>query len=179
LAKEMTEKLLKPQELAEILKVRPGTIYPWISRGVDIPYVKIEGTVRFIRKAGEILLAPSLGHDHGGSRIYPDHIDHIYPDHVPTRDLGNRGLPMRNLSTGAQTIVPLPREGIFSYPFKSPPPLHFDINHWISGVQGQKRTRGQGRSWLLAHPVGTGSLKILNSCWELKNKGVTAPGVTP
>ncbi len=40
------EKLLNPQELAEILKVRPGTVYSWISRGVDIPHVKIAGTVR-------------------------------------------------------------------------------------------------------------------------------------
>jgi excisionase family DNA binding protein len=45
------EKLLNPQELAEILKVRPGTIYSWLSRGVDIPHVKIGGTVRFREKA--------------------------------------------------------------------------------------------------------------------------------
>ena len=45
------EKLLNPQELAEILKVRPGTIYSWLSRGVDIPHVKIGGTVRFRGKA--------------------------------------------------------------------------------------------------------------------------------
>ena len=45
------EKLLNPQELAEILKVRPGTVYSWISRGVDIPHVKIAGTVRFREKA--------------------------------------------------------------------------------------------------------------------------------
>jgi excisionase family DNA binding protein len=43
----MMEKLLNPQELAEILKVRPATVYSWISRGVDIPHVKIAGTVRF------------------------------------------------------------------------------------------------------------------------------------
>jgi excisionase family DNA binding protein len=43
----MMEKLLDLQELAEILKVRPGTVYSWISRGVDIPHVKISGTVRF------------------------------------------------------------------------------------------------------------------------------------
>jgi len=47
----MMEKLLNPQELAEILKVRPGTVYSWISRGVDIPHVKIAGTVRFREKA--------------------------------------------------------------------------------------------------------------------------------
>ncbi len=45
------EKLLNPVELAGILKVRPGTVYSWINRGVDIPYVKIAGTVRFREKA--------------------------------------------------------------------------------------------------------------------------------
>ena len=38
-------------ELAEILNVRLGTIYSWLSRGVDIPHVKIAGTVRFREKA--------------------------------------------------------------------------------------------------------------------------------
>jgi len=47
----MMEKLLNPQALAEILKVRLGTVYSWISRGVDIPHVKIAGTVRFGEKA--------------------------------------------------------------------------------------------------------------------------------
>ncbi len=45
------EKLLNPSQLADILGVRPGTIYSWLSRGVDIPYVKIAGTVRFREKA--------------------------------------------------------------------------------------------------------------------------------
>jgi excisionase family DNA binding protein len=45
------EKLLNPLQLAEILGVRPGTIYSWLSRGVDIPHVKIGGTVRFREKA--------------------------------------------------------------------------------------------------------------------------------
>jgi hypothetical protein len=45
------EKLLNPQELLEILKVRPGTIYSQISRGVDISHLKIAGTVRFKEKA--------------------------------------------------------------------------------------------------------------------------------
>jgi excisionase family DNA binding protein len=43
----MMEKSLDLQKLAETLKVRPGTVYSWISRGVDIPHVKISGTVRF------------------------------------------------------------------------------------------------------------------------------------
>ena len=45
------EKLLNPFQLAEILNVRPGTIYSWLSRGLDIPYVKIAGTVRFRENA--------------------------------------------------------------------------------------------------------------------------------
>jgi excisionase family DNA binding protein len=45
------EKLLNPVELAEVLRVRPGTVYSWISRKVDIPYVKIAGTVRFRERA--------------------------------------------------------------------------------------------------------------------------------
>jgi len=45
------EKLLTPSQLAEILGVCPGTIYSWLSRGIDIPYVKIKGTVRFRQKA--------------------------------------------------------------------------------------------------------------------------------
>ncbi len=45
------EKLLNPQELAQVLNVRPGTVYSWLSRGIDIPHVKIAGTVRFREKA--------------------------------------------------------------------------------------------------------------------------------
>jgi excisionase family DNA binding protein len=45
------EKLLNPSQLADLLGVKPGTIYSWLSRGVDVPYVKIAGTVRFREKA--------------------------------------------------------------------------------------------------------------------------------
>jgi excisionase family DNA binding protein len=45
------DKLLTPTQLADILNVKPGTVYSWLSRGVDIPYVKIAGTVRFREKA--------------------------------------------------------------------------------------------------------------------------------
>ena len=45
--------MLTPSQLAEILGVRPGTVYSWLSRGVDIPHVKIEGTVRFRERAIE------------------------------------------------------------------------------------------------------------------------------
>jgi excisionase family DNA binding protein len=50
--KEM-DKLLSPKKLAELLDVKPGTIYSWVSRGVPIPHVKIEGTLRFREKAIE------------------------------------------------------------------------------------------------------------------------------
>lgn len=45
------EKLLNPSELAEHLGVSRGTVYSWLSRGIDIPHVKIGGTVRFREKA--------------------------------------------------------------------------------------------------------------------------------
>ena len=45
------EKLLTPLQLAEVLSVRPGTVYSWLSRRVNIPHVKIAGTVRFREKA--------------------------------------------------------------------------------------------------------------------------------
>ena len=44
---------MNPLQLADILGVRPGTIYSWLSRGVDIPHVKIQGTLRFREKAIE------------------------------------------------------------------------------------------------------------------------------
>ena len=45
------EHLLNPKQLAEFLGVRLGTVYSWISRGVDIPHVKIAGTIQFCEKA--------------------------------------------------------------------------------------------------------------------------------
>jgi len=47
----MIDKLLTVIQLAQILNVQKGTIYSWLSRGVDIPHVKIAGTVRFREKA--------------------------------------------------------------------------------------------------------------------------------
>ncbi len=45
------EKLLNPRELAEILNVRCGTVYSWLSRGVDLPpFIKISGTTRWREK---------------------------------------------------------------------------------------------------------------------------------
>ena len=45
------EKFLTPQQLAQSLNVKPGTVYSWLSRGVPIPHVKISGTVRFRESA--------------------------------------------------------------------------------------------------------------------------------
>jgi predicted DNA-binding transcriptional regulator AlpA len=37
-----------PRELAQIFGVKPGTVFSWLSRGVDLPpYTKIEGTTRW------------------------------------------------------------------------------------------------------------------------------------
>jgi excisionase family DNA binding protein len=42
------EKLLNPSQLAEVLNVKPGTIYSWICRGVDLPpFIKIGGSIRW------------------------------------------------------------------------------------------------------------------------------------
>jgi excisionase family DNA binding protein len=45
------EKLLNSDQLAEVLSVKKGTIYSWISRNIEIPYIKIGGSVRFREKA--------------------------------------------------------------------------------------------------------------------------------
>jgi excisionase family DNA binding protein len=42
------DRLLNPRQLAEVLNVRPGTIYSWLSRGIDLPpSVKIGGSTRW------------------------------------------------------------------------------------------------------------------------------------
>lgn len=50
------ERFLTPKQLAEVLSVKPGTIYSWLSRGVNIPHIKVSGTVRFREKAIEAWL---------------------------------------------------------------------------------------------------------------------------
>ena len=45
------EKLLNASQLAEIIGIKAVTIYSWINRGLDIPYIKIEKTIRFREKA--------------------------------------------------------------------------------------------------------------------------------
>ena len=45
------ERLLTPKQLAELLNVKPGTVYSWLSRGVDIPpSVRIGGSTRWQEK---------------------------------------------------------------------------------------------------------------------------------
>jgi predicted DNA-binding transcriptional regulator AlpA len=44
--------LLNPKQLAEILSVKPGTVYSWLSRGIDLPpFIKISGSTRWREKA--------------------------------------------------------------------------------------------------------------------------------
>jgi len=45
------EKLLNASELAEIIGIKAATVYSWIIRGVDIPHIKVERTIRFREKA--------------------------------------------------------------------------------------------------------------------------------
>jgi len=46
------ERLLNPTQLAEVLNVRPGTVYSWLSRGISLPpFIKIGGSTRWREKA--------------------------------------------------------------------------------------------------------------------------------
>ena len=47
----MAEELLTPQEVADILKVKVGTLATWRHQGRDdsLPWVKINGSVRYRR----------------------------------------------------------------------------------------------------------------------------------
>jgi len=40
------EKLLTPENLCELLGIRPSTLYAWTSRNL-IPYLKVNGLLRF------------------------------------------------------------------------------------------------------------------------------------
>jgi predicted DNA-binding transcriptional regulator AlpA len=42
------EKLLNPKDMAGIFNVKTGTLYSWMSRGVDLPPgIKISGSTRW------------------------------------------------------------------------------------------------------------------------------------
>lgn len=45
------EKLITPKQLADILNVKSGTVYSWLSRGVNLPsFVKIGSVTRWREK---------------------------------------------------------------------------------------------------------------------------------
>jgi predicted DNA-binding transcriptional regulator AlpA len=45
------ERLLAPKDLAQILNVKVGTIYSWLSRGISLPpYIRIAGSTRWREK---------------------------------------------------------------------------------------------------------------------------------
>lgn len=52
----MTEPLLRAEELALLLSVKPSTVYEW-ARSNFIPHVRLGGCVRFERAAVEKWLA--------------------------------------------------------------------------------------------------------------------------
>jgi excisionase family DNA binding protein len=52
----MTEPLLKAEELARLLNVRPTTVYAWAQTGF-VPHIRIGGCVRFDRVAVDKWLA--------------------------------------------------------------------------------------------------------------------------
>lgn len=42
------DKLLNPKQLADLLSVKTGTVYSWLSRGVELPpSIKIGGSTRW------------------------------------------------------------------------------------------------------------------------------------
>jgi excisionase family DNA binding protein len=44
------DRLLTSKDLAQILAVKVGTVYSWVSRGISPPYIKIGGTIRWREK---------------------------------------------------------------------------------------------------------------------------------
>lgn len=48
----MMDRLLTPKELAQILNVKPGTVFSWLSRRVNLPpFVRIGGSTRWREEA--------------------------------------------------------------------------------------------------------------------------------
>ena len=46
------DRLLNPAQLADLLGVKKGTVFSWLSRGVDLPpFVKIGGSTRWREEA--------------------------------------------------------------------------------------------------------------------------------
>lgn len=49
----LTRDWLKPEELAEEWQVSPKTLANWRSARIGPPYVKLEGAIRYSRRASE------------------------------------------------------------------------------------------------------------------------------
>jgi len=48
------DQLLNPRQLAAFLNVKPGTVFSWLSRGVELPpSIRIGGSTRWRREAVE------------------------------------------------------------------------------------------------------------------------------
>ncbi|PKK82035.1 MAG: hypothetical protein CVT49_15735 [candidate division Zixibacteria bacterium HGW-Zixibacteria-1] len=62
------EKLLTPQEIAEVLGVQPSTIYQWTHQGF-IPHVKIGKFVRFKEKDVEKWVEKKANNGRDGRKI--------------------------------------------------------------------------------------------------------------
>ncbi len=46
--KQLIDPLLNPKQLAEIFNVKPGTVYSWLSRKIDLPpSVKVGASTRW------------------------------------------------------------------------------------------------------------------------------------
>ncbi len=54
------DQFLTPKELADVLKVKPSTIYIWVHRDIAPPYIKNGATLRFPIKDVEDWIAKKL-----------------------------------------------------------------------------------------------------------------------
>ena len=45
------DRLLTVLELADLLRIKPGTVHSWLSRGVDLPYIKVRSVTLFRESA--------------------------------------------------------------------------------------------------------------------------------
>jgi excisionase family DNA binding protein len=68
----MTTELLTPEEVAEILKVHPGTLENWRVRGEGPPFVKLgnkrRSAVRYRRQDVENWIYTDMKREAGGKR---------------------------------------------------------------------------------------------------------------
>jgi excisionase family DNA binding protein len=52
----MNDEILTVKEVAEMLKVKPGTVNQWMFRGIKLPFFKLGGTIRFKRSSIEAFI---------------------------------------------------------------------------------------------------------------------------